>query len=321
MIPRKLILIFIVFISFLVEMATANCYFIRLNGYHIDQRFDVFGWGELSPLIGLETGEYFNLSPHGQDIIDIANGKAKNLQGELYYIPQNMIDKNNQFSLKMMVIERDTESTDDLVLPLSERSISLVPKSFVMDSLRTDVSFQTFGDPTATIPQYKQSYQFEILRDSQDCSPDTAEGRSNDLYFRLENRLKQLHLHILHYEKKFLSGGQEYKSYRIPNVQEKSFSKALNIAQTIASINSAELISLGMRLEKLSEVENFKNVWREYRYLVQRLLKQKITFLYAKEKKWTKMEVPSLRFHPDWKNLSKGTGILPPEHWKIPIDK
>ena len=93
MMVRKLILTSIILISFLVEVATANCYFIRLNGYHLSQRLDVFGWGELSPLIGLEAGEYYHLAPSGQHKIDISNGEAKNLQGELYYIPQNLIDK------------------------------------------------------------------------------------------------------------------------------------------------------------------------------------------------------------------------------------
>lgn len=313
MIPRKLILTFIILISFLSQVATANCYFIRLNGYHLSQRLDVFGWGELSPLIGLEAGDYYHLSPRGQNMIDISNGEAKNFQGELYYIPQNLINKNNQFSLKIIVIERDEESPDDLVLPLRERSISLTSESFFLDSLRTDLSFQPFDDTVTNIPQNKQSYQFEILRDSRDCSLDTPEGQANDLRFRLQNKLKQLHLHVKFYEEAFLSGGHEYQSYRLAMIQEGSLSDALDIAGTIASVNSSELISLGVRLEKLRKVENFSNVWREYQYLIRRLLGQKIIIQYMEEKKWKKMEVPSLRFHPDWEKLTKSTGISPPK--------
>ncbi len=320
MIARKLILTFIILVSFLAEVATANCYFIRLNGYHLSQRLDVFGWGELSPLIGLEAGEYYHLAPRGQHKIDISNGEAKNLQGELYYIPQNLIDKNNQFSLKMMVIERDEDSPDDLVLPLRERSISLTSESFFLDSLRTDLSFQPFDDTVTNIPQNKQSYQFEIIRDSRNCSLNTAEGEANDLRFRLQNELKQLHLHIKFYEEAFLSGGHEYEFYKLPMIQKNSLSDALSIAGTIASVNSSELISLGVTLQKLSKVENFSNVWREYMYLVRRLLGQKITIKYIEEKKWGKMEVPSLRFHPEWEKLPGGIGILPPKKWKIQID-
>ena len=321
MIPRKLILTSIILMSFLVEVVSANCYFIRLNGYHLSQRLDVFGWGELSPLIGLEAGEYFHLSPHGQSKINISNGKAKDLQGELYYIPQNLIDKQNQFSLKMMVIERDTESPDDLVLPLREKFISLTSESFFMDSLKIDLAFEPFDDTVVNTPKNKQSYQFEILRDSRNCSSDTTEGQENDLRFRLQNKLKQLHLHIKHYEEAFLSGGHEYQSYRLPEkIREASLADALDISRTIATINSSELISLGVTLEKFNKVENFSNVWREYMYLVQRLLGQKITFEYMEEKKWKKMEVPSLRFHPDWGKLPSSIGILPPKHWKIPID-
>ncbi len=319
--PRKLILTFIILISFFGEVVVANCYFIRLNGYHITERLDVFGWGELSPLIGLEAGDYFNLSPRGQNKIDISGGESKSLQGELYYIPQNLIDKNNQFSLRMMVVERDTESPDDLVLPLSERFISLTPKSFFLDSLRTDISFQPFDDTVSSTSQNKQSYQFEILRDSQNCSPDTAEGQANDLRLRLENRLKQLHLHIKHYEEAFLSGGHEYQSYRLPIIRKRSFSKALDISEAVAAVNSSELISLGGTLEKLRKVKDFSSVWREYRYLVRHLLKQKITIYYMEEKEEKKMEVPSLRFHSDWEKFTKSTGILPPKHWNIQRDR
>ncbi len=304
--------------GFLGEMLTANCYFIRLKGYHLTQRADVFGWGELSPLISLEAGDYFHLSPSGQNIIDMSNGKAKNLQGELYYIPQNLIDKNKQFSLKMIVIERDNESPDDLVLPLSERYISLTPELFFLDSLRTDVSFQPFG---SSITMNKQSYQFEILRDTRNCSPDTNEGRANDLRLRLENRLKQLHLHIKHYEEDFLSGGHEYQSYKLPMIKEESISDALDIAETVSTANSSELISLGVRLEKFRKVENFSTVWREYRYLVRRLLKEKIPIQYMEEKLWKKIEVPSIRFHSDWEKLTKNTGTLPPESWNIQRDQ
>jgi len=321
MIPRKLGLTFIILISFLGEVAAANCYFIRLNGYNITKRLDVFGWGELSPLIGLEAGDYFNLSPSGQNKIDISNGNSKNLQGELYYIPQNLIDKNNQFSLKIMVIERDNDTPDDLVLPLSERLISLTPESFFLDSLRTDVSFQPFGDPVSSAAQNKQSYQFEILRDSRNCNIDTPEGQANDLRFRLQNQLKQLQLHIKFYEKAFLSGGNEYQSYRLPMIQKKSFSNALDITETVAAVNSSELISLGVTLEKLRKVENFFNVWREYMYLVQHLLSQKITIQYMEEKKWKKMEVPSLTFHPDWGKLTKEPSVFPPKNWNIQIYK
>ena len=321
MLLRKLILTSIILVTFFLEVATANCYFIRLNGYNISQRLDVFSWGELSPLIALETGDYYNLSPPGKNKIDITNGEAKNLQGELYYIPQNLIDKNNQFSLKIMVIERDEESPDDLVLPVRERSISLTSELFFLDSLRINLSFEAFDDIVDNTPLNKQSYQFEILRDSQNCSLNTAEGEANDLRFRSQNKLRKLHLHIKHYEESFLSGSHEYQSYRLPKkISKKSLKNALDISRTIATINANELISLGTTLEKFNKVENYSNIWREYMYLVRQLLGQKITIEYMKEKKWEIMEVPSLRFHPNWEKLSGGTDILPPKNWKVLID-
>ena len=316
-IPHKLILAIMITASFFGKTAVADCYFSRLNGYHLTQVSDLFTWGDLSPLIGLEAGYYFNLAPSGQHIIDISGGKASNLQGELYYIPQNLIDKNNRFSLRIMVLDRDNDTADDLVLPLSERSISLAPASFVLDRLRVDAYFQPFGDMTTTKPRHEQSYQFEILREPQNCNMDTAEGRENDQRFRLENHLKRLSLRIKVYEEAFLSGGQEYLSYRVPVIKEYSLADALGIAETVAAVNSNELISLGTELEKLRNVKDFSKVWREYRRLVRRLLRQKITIYYREEKKHKKMEVPSLDFHPDWKKLTGSTGILPPESWKI----
>jgi len=318
-IPHKLILASIILISFFGKAAVADCYYIRLSGYHLTQESDIFSWGELSPLIGLEAGYYFHLTPSGQHIIDISSGKASNLQGELYYIPQDLIDKNKQFSLRVMVLDRDNDTADDLVLPLNERSISLAPESFVLDRLRVDAYFRQFGDLTTTRPRHEQSYQFEILREPQDCSPDTAEGRANDQRFRSENYLKHLRLHIKFYGEAFLSGGQEYQSYRVPTLKTQSLVNAMDIAETIAAVNSSELIALGVSLEKLRDVKNFSDVWREYRRLVRRLLRQKITIQYREEKKLKKVEVPSLSFHPDWEKLTGNADILPPENWKIQI--
>ncbi|MEA3490493.1 MAG: hypothetical protein U9R27_01185 [Campylobacterota bacterium] len=317
MMPYKLILVLTLLISFFVKSVAADCYFIRLDGYHLTQGADVFSWGELSPLIGLEAGYYFHLSPRGQHIIDISRGREGNLQGELYYIPQNLIDKDNNFSLRIMVLDRDNDTADDLVLPLNERSISLAPASFVLDRLRVDAYFQQFGDYTTTRPRNEQSYQFEILREPGDCSLDTARGRANDHRFRLENHLKRLHLHIKAYEEDFISGGQEYQSYRVPDIRGYSLADALDITEIIAAVNSSELISLGVELEKLRDVKNFPNVWREYKRLVRRLLRQKITIQYREEKIDKKMEVPSLDFHPDWEKLTGNAAILPPESWKI----
>ena len=321
MTAHKQILTFIISIVFFGQIAIANCYFIRLNGYSLTHRADVFSWGEFSPLIGLEAGDYYHLSPSGQNIIDINAGEVKNLQGELYYIPQNLIDKNNQFSLRMTVLERDIDTSDDLVLPLSERSISLEPKSFILDSMRVNVPFQRFTYPASSTSQNEQSYQFEILRESQDCSPDMPQGRENDLNFRLQNKLKHLHLHIKHYQKPFLRGSHEYQSYRLPKIKEKSLAEALKITEAISTANARELILLGTTLEKLRHFKNFKTVWRDYWYLTKNLLGEKITIEYMEEKEWKKMEVPSLRFHTDWKDLAKSTAILPPKHWDIPVDK
>ncbi len=321
MILRKLILIFIILTSFFLQVATANCYFIRLNGYHLTQRADLFSWGELSPLIGLEAGDYFHLSPPGQNMINISNGETENLQGELYYIPQNLIGKDNQFSLRMTVIERDIDTADDLVLPLSERSISLEPKLFILDSMRFNVAFHRFTYSDTSASENEQSYQFEILRESKDCSPDTSKGRENDLHFRLQNKLKQLHLHIKYYKEAFLRGSHEYQSYRVPLIKEESFSDALKRAEATAAANVRELISLGTTLDKLRHVENFKNVWRDYWYLIKQLLEEKITMEYREEKEWKKIDVPSLKFHSDWNSLTKSTAILPPKSWNIPIGK
>ncbi len=200
-----------------------------------------------------------------------------------------------------MVLERDNDTADDLVLPFNERFIPLTPTSFVLDRLRVDVYFQQFGEFTTTRPRNEQSYQFEIFRELGECSLDTAKGRANDQRFRSENHLKRLYLRIKVYEEAFLRGGQEYQSYRVPNIRGYSLEEALDLTETIATLNSNELVSLGVELEKLRDVKNFSNVWREYKRLVQRLLKRKITIEYVEDKKKKEREVPSLNSHQDLK--------------------
>lgn len=299
------------------EALVADCHFIRLNGYTLTQRPDFIDWGQLSPLIGLEAGYFYHLSPSGMQTTGFNSGEVKDLQGELYYIPQHLIDNNNQFSLRIIVIERDSQNDDDMILPLRERPVSLAPELFTINQRRVEFFYRPFGELPAKAPRNEQAYQFNILKNAQDCSLTTAQGRANDWRYRQENELKRLRNWIRFYLQDSLSGAQEYLFYRLPLIKERNFSTAIKIAYTVAAVNSNELLSLGYQLEKLKDVERFKLVWEEYRQLIRKLFKQNLTIKYYKEKTWEEAKVPSLGFHPRWKKLIGTQGLMPPKKWNI----
>lgn len=311
---------FIVF-TLLLSLGSVNsmaaCHFIRLNGFEIAQNPDIFFWDELSPLIGLEAGHFYPLSPNGLESTDANSGRVKDLQGQLYYIPQHLIDENNNFSLRMMVIDRDKDTPDDIVLPLSGRLISLAPDTFTINSRRVTIHFRPFGD-TSPPTGNGMTYQFEILKNVEACNNNTSTGRDNDWRYRMENELKRLHVLINNYDKGPLIGGREFHFYRFTEIKISRFSKALAAAMETAAVNSSELISLGLEIKKLNEVKSFNKLWEEYIQLIQRLLGQNMTLRYKKDAVWQKLQVPTLSFHPRWKQItSKVTGLNPPGEWMI----
>lgn len=295
----------------------ADCHFIRLNGFEISQNPDVFFWSDLSPLIAIEAGHFYSLSPKGLESTDTNSGKVKGLQGQLYYIPQHLIDDDNNFSLRMMVIDRDKDTPDDIILPLSKRKISLASETFTINSRRLTVYFRPFGD-TSPPSGNEMTYQFEILKNSEVCNNNTATGRENDWRYRMENEFKRLQVLINNYEKDPLIGGHEFHFYRFSEIKKSKYSKALAAAMETAAINSSELISLGLEIKKLNEVKNFNKLWEEYTQLIQRLIGQNMTLKYKKDAIWQKLQVPTLSFHPQWKQISSNaSGLNPPKEWKI----
>lgn len=320
MVQYYLTVMLILLLTSISDKTYADCHFLRLNGYRLSQQPDFFHWGELSPLIGLEAGRFYNLSPSGMETTGISSEVVKDLQGELYYIPQHLIDEKNYFSLRMMVVELDKDNPNDTILPLREYPISLAPELFNLNTYRASVFFQPFGD-NLTSPRNEQAYHFNILKNSEDCSLNTSQGRINDRRFRLENDLKRLMLRIKYYDHHpILIGGQEYQLYKLPTVQNHKLAEALKTASLYAAVNTSELLTLGMELEKLNKVKNFQIAWKEYIQLMQRLYQHHFTVNYTEEKIWKNIKVPSLGFHPKWKELTGNTaGLPPPERWKLTL--
>ena len=316
---QKVLIPFMLLVGFLGNTVAADCHFIRLNSYSMTQGQDVFSWGELSPMIGLKVGQFYHLTPSG--MISTKYGKVnKDYQGELYYIPQSLIDTNDMFTLRMIVVERDEDSKDDLVLPYRERSISLAPELFNASTRRVEVFFQPFNEDGIN-PRNEQSYKFDILKNSEDCSLVTVNGRTNDSRYRLQNQLKHIRLHIKFYKRAFLDGGREYKCYRSPDIERQNLQQALDLAHIYASVNSNELISLGSKLKKLQGTENFSTVWNEYEWLVQSLYNDEIIVRYTEDKKWKEIKVPSLSFHLKWGDKNVTAGMTLPKKWKIRFPK
>ena len=286
-------IVFTLLLSLNSVTSMADCHFIRLNGFEITQNPDIFFWSELSPLIALEAGHFYPLSPNGMESTDTNSGEVKDLQGQIYYIPQHLIDNDNNFSLRIMVIDRDKDTPDDIVLPLSGRTISLAPETFTINSRRVTVHFRPFGD-TSPPTGNGMTYQFEILRNTEVCNNNTVIGRDNDWRFRMENELKRLQVLIKNYEKDPLIGSHEFNFYRFPEIKKNQYSKALSAAMETAAINSSELISLGLEIKKLNAAKDFNKLWQEYTQLIQRLLGQNMTLKYKKDTVWQHIQVPTL---------------------------
>ncbi len=295
--------------------AAAACFFISLQEFHVDKAADPFSKGDFSPFIALEAGRNFPLAPARM----AEAPHATRMEGRRYYIPRHLIDDAGRFSLRVMMLDHDKDTPDDLVLPLSERSIVLSDGEFEAGFRLVTVRFMPFADDLPTRSN-AQRFTFEIQRESGPCASDSEAGRSEDRHLRHENELRRLWARIQSYGR-FSAGGPEYLPYRLNEVNKARMLSALASAFDVANVNARELIALGRELRELSDVTDFNRVWFEYTRLVRRLLAQKIPLRYRDENGAVKKSsAPSLAFHPVWKNLRevKELPVLP-EEWGIAL--
>ena len=299
--------------------AAAECFFIGLRGFEIEKNPDVLVWGEISPVIALEAGRFYPLAPERMASISVDAGQVSGLQGQLYYIPQALIDGEGRFVLRMMVVDPDKDTADDTLLPLRERSISLAADEFETNARRVSVHFLPFAElfpPTSNAMRF----EFEIRRRPGICDLDSEAGRAADLHFRQRNELQRLLVRVVAYERPHLVGGREYLAYRRPQIKAKDRAYAVERAFDVADVNARELVALGQEIFDLADTPGFDEVWEEYTLLVQRLARQSIKLQFKQGEYDMNASVPSLAFHPKWKQLDQ-RALLPtlPEAWGITL--
>ena len=295
--------------------AVAACFFLSLREFHVAEAVDPFAKGNFLPLIALEAGRVYPLAPERM----AEAPHATPMRGRQYYIPRHLIDDAGQFSLWMTMIDYDKDTPDDLVLPQSERSISLTDGKFEAGMKLVTLRFMPFADKLP--PQSNaQQFTFEIERKNGACDPDSEAGLTADRRLRRENELVRLRAGIQFYDSCPI-GGQDYLPYRVRAVEKTRWSGALASAFDMARVNAQELLVLGRDLRELADTADFDKTWVEYTRLVERLLAQNIPLRYQDDSGTPKQSsAPSLAFHPAWKNLG-AFGETPslPENWGIAL--
>ena len=297
---------------------TADCHFIGLRSFHIAKNPDVLLWGDLSPLIALEPGHFYPLTPERKDVVQTIHGRVDNLQSQRYYIPRHMINPEGYFSLRFMVIDRDKDTEDDTLLPLTEKLIQL-PRDQAPgpNAHPVVVEYAPFADIYPDQPN-QMRFEFEILSRPGDCDASSDAGKMADLQHRRQNELKRLLVRVVGFERPGLAGGREYLAYRQPELKSRKLPDGLEKARDVADVNTRELVALGSDLYNLRGTKGFPEVWEEYVLLVQRLYSQRISVLYNENGEQRRTELPSLSLHPGWANLGKQqVSEKLPEDWKI----
>lgn len=298
------------------ESVSAECYFVSLREFHVSKSADPFSKGNFSPLIAIEPGRLYPLAPEYE--AEAPHGAV--MLGRKYYIPRHLIDDESRFSLRLMMLDLDKDTPDDLVLPPTERTISLATTGSATDTHLVTVRFSPFSDEPR-IQSNAQRFTFEISRNVGPCDEDTDAGRTADRSHRQDNELRRIHARVMFYDRPHPVGGHDYSPYRIGKIVAARLPLVLARAFDVARVNALELIALGKHVRSLQGRPEFERVWSDYTRLVRRLALQKISLRYKNEKKVARMaSVPSLAFHPEWEKLPM-IGELPvlPKEWGIAI--
>lgn len=294
----------------------AECYFVSLREFHVSKSADPFSKGDFTPLIAIEPGRWNPLAPEHE----LEAPHATVMLGREYYIPRHLIDEESRFSLRLMMLDLDKDTPDDLVLPPNERSVSMTTADSTTDTHLVTVHFSPFSDE-AQAQSNAQRFTFEISKRAGPCNEDTVAGRTADRGHREDNELRRLHARVMFYDRSHPVGGHDYQPYRAGGIKAARLPLALARAYDVARVNALELIALGNQVRALQDRPGFERVWTDYSRLVRRLAFQKIPLRYKDKKKVAKMaSAPSLAFHPGWKELSTISELpVLPKEWGIAI--
>jgi hypothetical protein len=299
-------------------IASADCHYIGMRGIDITYNPDLLTWDKVIPLIALEAGRFYSLGPERTMGVELHGGKARDLPGRFYYIPQHLIAGDGNFSLRIMLIDPDDTTPDDTLLPLTETPISLSAEKFSMDRQGVRVDYQPIWN--AVHPSNPIHIDVEIRRRAGRCDQKSMEGILEDTERRGQNELKRLLDRVLNYTKPHLLGGREYRFYlKEKKVSAATYDLALAKALAIARANSRELIGLGRQIESLREIHGFERVWEEYRLLISQLASQAMSLEFQQDGHQQQARMPTLSLHPRWKDFWLSTEKTTLAKWSLAL--
>ncbi len=292
------------------------CYWVRLQGLYVERSADFLGRGDYLPLIALEPGELFSLLPGFEASMQIREGKEKALDGHWYYVPTQLIE-DGAMTLNVMLLDRDEDTDDDLVLPMRRHILRLdrdfprsdrvsveIPEMYVLDDRSSDSN--------------QMRFRVELRRKPGPCRKDTPQGASADTAYRRENRLHHLRSRVFHYLDNPVIAGREALLF-VENT-----TSSIEAAYQIAQRNLHELVTLGMEIDRLEGTRGFEDLQYEFAQLIERLKKKRLPIKVPAQKGKSEQEVayaPALASDPRWTVLIQGAVVEPmPRRWLLSPD-
>ncbi len=215
-----------------------------------------------------------------------------------------------------MLIDRDEDTDDDLVLPMRRHSIRLdgefsrserlqieIPESYVLDDRSPKIN--------------RMRFRFELQRKPGLCGPEQSLGAAADSAYRKENRLHHLRTRIFRYFETPVIAGREAKLF--VDYATRDAETAYGIAQQ----NLHELLTLGREVEQLEGVVGFDELRQEFGKLIAVLQNKRLTFTVVEKTGESRRQVsvaaPALTSDPGWKQFVADAIIEPiPERWQLP---
>ncbi len=267
------------------------------------------------PLIGLERGETYSLLSGSEKSLELPATREQQIDGHWYYVPAHLVEKG-AMTLNIMLLDRDEDTDDDLVLPMRRHSIRLdgdfsrseplqieIPESYVLDDRSPKIN--------------RMRFRFELQRKPGLCGSEPSLGAATDSAYRKENRLHQLRTRLFRYFETPLIPGREARLV-IDNATRDG-----ETAYGMAGQNLHELLTLGREVEQLEGVVRFDELRQEFGKLIAVLQNKRLTFTVAEKTGESRRQVsvtaPPLASDPGWKQFVADAVIEPiPERWQLP---
>lgn len=293
----------------------SHCHWIRLNGLYIEHSPDFLARGDYLPLIGLEPGELYSLLSGSEEAIELPSKREREIDGQWYYVPAHLIDRQ-EMTLKVMVLDRDEDTDDDLVLPMRSHVVRIDQGFSPSGRMQIDVS-EVYVLDDQTTKSNEVRFRFELQRRPGPCSLEGPDAAAADSANRKANKVRHLRTRIFRYFEEPVLAGREAKLF----VDNETSNAAT--AYEIARRNLHELRTLGREVERLEGAEGFDDLRHDFGKLIARLREKRLAFTIVEADGGKHRKIPAtapvLASDPEWKRFIADAFIEPlPERWLLP---